>query len=366
VQSENEPTDVEGLDPILNSGWAEYPLDSVFVRKEERTVGEAIKRIKAGRYKLDPDFQRSFVWNVEQQSKLIESCVMRIPLPVLYVAEAPDGKIIVVDGLQRLTTLLRFMENQFRLKGLANSYTPNHPLEGRSFRELPLNLRERIEDTQLTFYILDAKAPERARLDIFDRVNSGVALTRQQMRNSLYNGPATRWLKEAAEKAEFLSATGRSLDPKTMRDREVINRFCAFKLQRPSSYRGDMDGFIGRALEKLNAMSEKERTTLLAEFTTSMKWNHKIFGSHAFRKSVRDESENARRSIINIALFDVLSVYFSDVTSLGGAERKIKSRVIDLLEDDDFSLAITYSTNSTSAVKTRFEMLDEALADLFS
>ena len=329
-------------------------------------MGEAIKRIKAGRYQLDPDFQRSFVWKVEQQSKLIESCVMRIPLPVLYVAEAPDGRIIVVDGLQRLTTLHRFMENQFALRGLTNSNTPNHPLEGRRFVDLPLNLQERIEDTQLIFYILDAKAPERARLDIFDQVNSGVALTRQQMRNSLYNGPATRWLKVVAEKTEFLTATGHSLNPMTMRDREVINRFCAFKLLGPSSYRGDMDGFLGKALEKINAMSEKERTVLLAEFTTSMRWNHKIFVSHAFRKSMRDESENARRSILNIALFDVLSVYFADVASLGGAERDIKSRVIDLLDDDDFRLAITYATNSTSAVKTRFQMLDEALADLFS
>src|SRR5690606_15632191 len=87
-----------------------------------------------------------------------------------------------------------------------------HPLEGRYFRDLSVTLQERISDTPLIMYILDAKAPERARLDIFERVNSGEPLTRQQMRNALYNGPATAWLKAAASSPIFRSATGFSLN----------------------------------------------------------------------------------------------------------------------------------------------------------
>jgi len=226
------PPEIEGLDDdATTSGWADYPLDSVFVREEERSVAETVKRIRNNRYQLDPDFQRDFVWKIEKQSKLIESCVMQIPLPVFYVAEALDGKIIVVDGLQRLTTLYRFLENSVALRGLAKaSDGTEHPLEGKRFRDLSLTLRERIEDTQLVLYILDSKAPERARLDIFDRVNSGEPLTRQQMRNSLHNGPATRWLRNVSKSELFLNATGGSLDTLKMRDREAINRFCAFKL----------------------------------------------------------------------------------------------------------------------------------------
>ncbi|HKN09478.1 MAG TPA: DUF262 domain-containing protein, partial [Pseudomonadota bacterium] len=111
--------EIEGLDISQSSGWDEYPLDSVFVRKEERSVNEVVKRINSNRYKLDPDFQRTFVWSIEKQSKLIESCLMRIPLPVFYVAEAKDGRIVVVDGLQRLTTLQRYLGNMFPLTGLA-------------------------------------------------------------------------------------------------------------------------------------------------------------------------------------------------------------------------------------------------------
>ena len=226
------PEEPEGLDYDAEASFGDYPLDSVFVRTEQRTVSEVVKRIANQRYILDPDFQRDFVWSTQKQSKLIESCVMRIPLPVFYVAEAKDGRIIVVDGLQRLTTFSRFLDNQFRLEGLASGdkKSGSHSLEGKYYKQLPINLQERVQDTQLTMYILDAKAPERARLDIFERVNSGEPLTRQQMRNALYSGPATEWLRDASKGKAFQTATGGSLNPKTMRDREAINRFCAFSL----------------------------------------------------------------------------------------------------------------------------------------
>ncbi|MBV8848642.1 MAG: DUF262 domain-containing protein [Methylobacteriaceae bacterium] len=265
--------DVEGIEIGAGGGWGDYPLDAVFVRTEPRSVAEVVGRIDKKRYVLDPDFQRDFVWSNIKQSKLIESCVMRIPLPVFYVAEAPDGRIIVVDGLQRLTTFARYLGNQFRLTGLSSSDDPtgSHALEGKLFKELPLNLQERIQDTPLTLYILDAKAPERARLDIFERVNSGEPLTRQQMRNALYNGSATNWLKQAAEGSAFRSATGNSLNSKTMRDREAINRFCAFKLLGWRAYKtGDMDGFLAEGLGRLAALTDSDRAALRLGFDRAM------------------------------------------------------------------------------------------------
>ena len=149
-------------------------------------------------------------WDISKQSKLIESCIMRIPLPVIYVAESPDGRIMIVDGLQRLSTFRRFLDGEFRLTKLGD----NHPLEGMSFEALPIHLQERVEDTQLTLHILDRSAPDRARLDIFERVNSGEPLTRQQMRNAIYNGPGTRWLSRMAAHSDFQRVTGRSLNAK--------------------------------------------------------------------------------------------------------------------------------------------------------
>jgi hypothetical protein len=363
----------EGIETTSSDGWGEYPLDAVFVRTEPRSVSEVVRRIKSDRYIMDPDFQRDFVWQPQKQSKLIESCVMRIPLPVFYVAEAADGRIIVVDGLQRLTTFVRFLGNQLRLVGLASSDGSaggaQHILEGKIFKELPINLQERIQDTPLTMYILDAKAPERARLDIFERVNSGEPLTRQQMRNALYNGPATVWLREAAAGDPFRSATGQSLNPKTMRDREAINRFCAFKLLGYASYTtGDMDTFLAQGLRRLASIENAARAALRSSFDGAMTLNRQLFGEHAFRKSLISSDPGANRSVINISLFEVCAVSMSDISGPldPTAATRLKHAVKSLVQDDEFERAITYSTNSTLPVRKRFSAMEEALLEAIS
>lgn len=359
----NMSQDVEGVDYDSAEGWGDYPLDAVFVRTESRSVNEVVSRIANERYILDPDFQRDFVWTIGKQSKLIESCVMRIPLPVFYVAEAPDGRIIVVDGLQRLTTFVRFLHNQFRLSGLSRNTSTNHLLEGRSFSDLPINLQERVLDTQLTMYILDAKAPERARLDIFERVNSGEPLTRQQMRNALYNGPATQWLKYAAENDNFRSATGQSLNAKTMRDREAINRFCAFKIIGWRNYlTGDMDSFLAEGLKRLSQFSPVSLEQLFSLFEQAMVINRELFKDHAFRKSLASDFYG-NRSVINISLFEVCAVVLTDYPYAELHQRAsiVKSTITGLLRNEEFVRSITYSTNSTASVHKRFQLMESAL-----
>lgn len=356
----------EGLETSHATGWGEYPLDSVFVRSDVRTVGEVVKRIRSDRYDLNPEFQREFVWKEDKQSRLIESCIMRIPLPVLYVAEAADGRIIVVDGLQRLSTFRRFLDNQLKLSFAGNEDEAAHPLEGKSFKDLELKLQERVEDTQLTLYILDSKAPERAKLDIFERVNSGEPLTRQQMRNCLYNGNATRWLKQCAESKPFLNATGGSLKTKSMRDRETVNRFCAFSILGWSNYRsGEMDSFLAEALESMNKMTPSELNQLETTFLFSMDVNGRLFKRHAFRKSLRTEND-ADRSGLNVALFDVCSVVLSklDERTVSIRQSEIKAAVAELLADEEFNRAITYATNNYKRVKTRFEKMESKIAEV--
>ena len=361
--------EIEGYDEPSDSGLGDYPLDQVFVRSELRTVGDVVRRIKADRYDLNPDFQRDFVWPTEKQTRLIESCLMRIPLPVFYVAEALDGKIIVVDGLQRLTTFRMFLDGEFKLTFPKTDETEEKrsALTGKYYKDLQLNLQERLEDTQLTLYILDSKAPERAKLDIFERVNSGETLTRQQMRNCLYNGQATLWLRDAAKSGPFLSATGGSLDSKKMRDREAINRFCAFSLLGPEQYRGDMDGFLARGLENMNMQSPADLNQLRKTFDRSMQNNEALFSQHAFRKSLAGPDYGAR-SVLNIALFDVCSVLLRQLTGTQVESHKagIRTAIRHLLEDHDFVKAITYSTNSTKPIVERFKKVSNALQAVLS
>lgn len=359
LSQDNESEDIEGVDCDDNSdAWEEYPLDSVFIREEKRTARELVNRIEKGRFILDPDFQRDFLWNQKQQSKLIESCLMRIPLPVMYLAQNEDGKTVVVDGLQRLTTFTRFLNDDFSLVGVGGN---DERITNKKFSQLPINLQERIEDTQLTLFILDEKAPERAKLDVFERVNGGVPLSRQQMRNCLYSGPATRWLKEVAESEIFIRATGNSFNSKLMRNREAINRFCAFYLLGYESYKGDMDSFLAEALSKMNQMDESDLQEMMKAFSMSLELNYQFFGKHAFRKSMFYSSTS--RTVINVSLFDAyVSEFALHLKTLGELNRDYFEGILkfiskrSLLED-----SVTLSTNSLDNVRYRHR----ALASIF-
>ena len=355
--------DIEGLgDPDADVEHPVYPLDDIMVRAETRTVAEVVTRIGRGRFILDPDFQRDFVWDPQKQSKLIESCAMRIPLPVLYVAEGEDYRITVVDGLQRLSTFRRFLSDELALTGLGGE----HPLTAKKFSDLPPHLKDRVEDTQLTLYILDKSAPPRAQLDIFERVNGGTVLSRQQMRNAIYNGAGTRWLREMSRSGAFLAATGESLNTKNMRDREAVNRFAGFHvLGWPSYANGDMDKFLASTIEKLNGMGGDDLARHEQTFVESMERNFALFGRHSFRKSLSEADNFARRSVVNIALFDVLSWAFARLypTALEEDGSEIAARVRALIPDARFEHAITYSTNSTVQVRTRFEIVTDALSN---
>jgi len=355
--------DIEGDDSSRDSP-VEYPPDSLFIRQETRSVSEVLNRVNRKRWILDPDFQRAFVWKEDKQSKLIESCIMRIPLPVFYVAEGPDGEIIIVDGLQRITTFLNYVDNKFKIRNTNFEEDQKSSIEGKYFDELPVKLQERILDTQLIMYILDAKAPERARLDIFERVNSGVALSRQQMRNAIYNGPATLWLKKVVANGLFHDATGGSLRTETMRDREAVNRFCAFSILGFESYRGDMDEFLAKALRYMNDHSN-ELDAIMEKFERSLRSNQHLFGRHAFRRSLAADGPGINRSNFNFSLFDVCTVILAEYpveieleSELGS---KIRKGLVELLNwDENFISAISRSTNSTRSVKTRFALAEQA------
>ncbi len=351
--------DIEGLDMDEDASFGDYPIDTVLIRNENRTVHDVLRRIEKGTFIMDPDFQRDFIWEENKQSKLIESVLMRIPLPVFYLAENPQGQMIVVDGLQRLSTFQRFVNNELRLK---LKHQPE--LDNKRFKDLSPKLQNRLEDCNLILYVIDAKVPAQALLDIFERVNSGLALTRQQMRNCLFTGQATRFLKVEANTPLFKQATGSSLNPQTMRDRELINRFCAFQILGIDKYKGDMDDYLARALESMNKMEKGELKKLSTMFRTSLSNNIKLFGKHAFRKHVREQSQ---RSVINASLWDVMSTGLSHYPEhlVEARLEKLQMSFYELFSTYGFNDSITLGTNQVSRVRNRFLKTNEILKEVF-
>ena len=201
-------------------------------------------------------------------------------------------------------------------------------------------------------------------LDIFERVNSGEPLTRQQMRNCLFTGPATQFLKKEAATEIFKSATGNSLNPKTMRDRELINRFCAFYLLELDTYKGNMDDFLAQALREMNNFDLSQLDKLSSKFKTSMANNKIVFGKHAFRKHTPGKDS---RSVINASLWDVMSTGLAGYPEHLVKEKSklFKEAFYNLLDDIDFDNSITLGTNQLSRVSYRFTRINELLQEVF-
>lgn len=350
---------IEGLSEGEEGGWGDFPLDALLIRTETRTVFDVVRRIERGSYVMDAEFQRDFVWDEIKQSKLIESVLMRIPLPVIYLAEDGSGRTIVVDGLQRLSTIRRFCSNELTLK-----LPDQEQLNEKTFQDLSPKLQNRIEDCNLILYIIDARVPERVRLDIFERVNGSVPLTRQQVRNCLYLGSATRFLREQADSDLFRLATGNSLKSDSMRDREFVNRFCAFQLLGWEVYGGDMDGFLAESLKKMNELSESELAKLAAEFRLGLANNLLLFGCRAFRRHAPGQDD---RSVLNAALWDVMSTGSSRIAESSVSDRadEFRGAFQALLSDEQFNRSITCNPNSSAMVRHRFQAAIRIIREVF-
>jgi hypothetical protein len=177
-------------------------------------------------------------------------------------------------------------------------------------------------------------------------------------------GPATRFLKNEAQTDLFKRATGHSLSSNTMRDRELVNRFCAFHLLGPDQYKGDMDHFLAQALELMNGFKLEKFEKLSSEFRTGLRNNIKVFGKHAFRKHASDQKQ---RSVINASLWDVMSTGLSHypeslVESKG---EDLRQGLYRLLKDPNFEEAITLGTSQMNRVRKRFEKSHSLFREIF-
>lgn len=345
-----------------------YPYDptkaSIQIREEPQTVYELVVR-KWDRQMLviDPEFQRNFVWGQDQQSMFIESILLNFPLPPMYINITPEGKYVVVDGRQRITTLRGFLDNGFKLRGL--KAIPS--LNGKTFQDLvdiDEQYRTKIEDKKLLVYIIPSEVPLEMVYDIFNRINTGgTQLQRQEIRNCIFMGPATSFIGKLAKKPYFRQAIDNGISPKRMKDQEAVLRFLAFQIQDYQvDYKGSMNDFVEQAMRIMNKtnFTDEQFDELEASFEKAMKRSYSFFGNHNFRLPT-----NKTRGRINLALFESVADFFANTD-----ESYLKSKKKDivhsynhgLLRDDKFINAIRYGTGSTTKVIERFDKVKEYLS----
>lgn len=342
------------------------PYDATKSKIDTRTVTIDLlaKRIKGSEIDLAPDFQRKAgLWSHKQKSQLIESLLIRIPLPAFYFDATDDSRWLVVDGLQRLTTFNDFLLENMQLEGL--EYLT--PYEGKTFADLPRALQRIIEESQVTVHLIQPGTPPEVKFNIFRRINTGgLALTLQEIRHALNQGPVTKLLEKLAGSVEFLEATTHSISSERMADRELVLRFLAFTVTSYTDYRTpDMDSFLTVEMARLNRMTV-QYPMLSERFLQCMRAAKEIFGNQAFRKMYY---LHQNRSPINKALFEAWSVSLGNLTpeQLSDVERK-KERVLSdfivLMNDDDFHRAISQGTQDVAKVRKRFEAVGKLLSDV--
>ena len=351
-----------------------YPASKIKIDRVQFSIFELKRRYDRGLICLDPDFQRNFVWKQKQKSELIESVIMGIPLPLIYLAETMEGNLIIVDGRQRLTTFFHFMDNKFALNGL--KILPD--LNGCRFSDFEEDKKKRkfatdIEDFQLVIQIIKYPTPDRVRFDIFDRVNrGGTPLNNQEMRNALYQGKSTRLLSSLAESEQFQNATGKSISPTHMKDRYIILRAVSFWMWREGKlknsdgeeikYRSDIEEFLGYAMEQLNRASDQEIATIQEIFLEEMLVIYDILGEDAFRIP----TENKKRRPVSMILFESLFYFFRLIMkdSEGLDPSDITKAVQEIMEDSVFLEALTYNVDSAVHVEERFRVVTQKYKEL--
>jgi hypothetical protein len=365
--------DVEREEILIEENKDDYPNLSIKIEQAQYSIYEIKRRYDKGKICIDPDFQRNDVWGGRQKSELIESVIMGIPLPLIYLAENFDGKLVVVDGRQRLTTFFEFLDNKFKLRDLKILKQIN----GMNFKDMDDNIQYSryvtiIEDTQLVVQIIKYPTKDKVRFDIFDRVNrGGTPLNKQEMRNALYQGNATKLLKKLSKQQSFLDATGGTISPKHMKDRYIILRALCFYLyqngemtdhkDKKIEYRSDMEEFLGSGMQLLNSFPVKKLQKIENIFDDTMKRAYHCMGKDGFRIPSQGKSKRP----ISMTLFETLFYYYTlfppdfDLT-------KIEAGIKELLLDDSYLRSLQHSVDSSVNVKNRFEKVENKYKEILN
>ena len=309
--------ELERDDPSQTATEEPFDPSKIRVRTVSVVVDQIVSRVKHGEIDLQPDFQRvRGIWDVQRKSRLIESLLLRIPIPVFYVSADHDEKWAVVDGVQRISTIHGYMTGEFSLARLEY----RQEFDGKRYSELPRSMQRRISETQLVVNVIEPGTSPEVMFNIFRRINTGgMTLNGQEIRHAVNPGLVREYLRKLAESDEFLDATDRSIRPHRMADRECVLRFLAFHIEPWEAYSGgSLDSHLEKAMQTINGMASGRLDVLAADFFRAMRAAARIFGKDAFRKRYRREDG---RKPISLALFEAWSVQLA----------RCSAREIDLL-----------------------------------
>jgi len=321
---------------------------------------------KRGKLLLQPEFQRHFVWDKKKASRLIESALLQVPIPIIYLAEEDGGRESVIDGQQRLTSFFSYVDNAWPLGGafklVGMQVFPE--LNGKTFKELDDQLQDRIRYYQVRAITICQDSDSDLKFEIFYRLNTGsVPLNDMELRNCVYRGPYMELLKELSEDADFRFVLGlKRADPR-MRDVELVLRFAAFFSATYLKYQEPMRRFLNREMEIRRNITSHSADELRKAFKNGVAIAKSLFGANAFRRFIggnqRDHNGDWKSGSSNAAIYDIVMGTFCerDKARVHASLDACREALLDLMvSDEGFVDAVVAGTGDAQRVRRRFDL----------
>lgn len=319
------------------------------------TVDSLVKRMRGGAFRI-PDFQRQFVWTPKHASKFIESLLMGLPVPGIFLYKEDTNEHLVIDGQQRLRTLQAFYDGilrgkEFKLQGV------REPWLNRTYKTLDPADILKLDDSIVHATVFKQDKPEDV-LDsiyfVFERINTGgIRLSPQEIRNCVSLGPFIKRVRELnqfpAWRAVFASQNNRA------KDEELIVRF--FALYRDGAkYARPMNGFLNKFSSLMNKVSNDELDELSNLFKATIDKVNSALGSRAFR-IIR---------ALNAAAFDAVMVGLAKRLKSGPepSDQDVASAYDTLVANDEFRQACESATADEENVRKRLALASHAFAGI--
>ncbi|MFB2835870.1 DUF262 domain-containing protein [Floridanema evergladense] len=345
-----------------------YDPEKINIATKEPTIQLLLERIDEKALDLAPDFQRQAnIWNDGAKSRLIESILIRIPLPAFYIDATDENNWLVVDGLQRLSALNQFVNDKTDKRLRLSELEYLTELNGKTYDELERRYQRRILENQPTVYLIMKGTPIEVKYNIFKRINTGgVPLSPQELRHAINPGKATKFLAKLADSQEFKKVIKLS-DSRRLRmdDREFVLGFLAFKLTSYKEYKDETrDSFLNKGMFKVNKLSEENLQEIELLFKKTMFNSFEIFGLNAFRKM---SHETTKKYPVNKSLFEAWSVHLSclscqEIEILKNKKQELIERFINCVDNDsEFLASISQAANK---VEYRFSTIERIIQEV--
>jgi len=344
----------------------------IFTKESDREISSLHERYKRGRLVLDPKYQRKFVWDQKQASRLVESVLLKVPLPMIYLAEQLDGKEEVIDGQQRLTSLFHYMDGRFGQQDAFKLVGVSKNISGKSFRDLDEASQDQIRGYTIRVVTFNKESDIDLKYMIFERLNSGsVKLNHQELRNCTCWGKYNDLLKEMATESDFTKLLNfdTSGGDKKMRDVELVLRFAAFFHAGYKNYKAPMKNFLNRDMEQYRNIDDKDVSSLRNGFRNALSITKSLLGEHSFHRFIRGRGEDHRHGNwevqkYNVALYDILMGCFSyrQKSEIQPHLDSLREALVDLMTgDEEFLNSIDRYTDGARQVAHRFRRWEETI-----